>query len=122
MKVIIAGSRNIIDYGVHYVIEAVKESGFKITEEVCGMARGIDWCGKIWAEANEIPVKKFPANWKRYGKAAGPIRNKEMMEYADALIAIWDEKSRGTLDMINQMRAANKPVYVKIIKGTNKNG
>lgn len=115
MKIIIAGSRTITD--TKYLVEAMEEANFLITEIISGGARGVDKMGELFAEVMAIPLKLFPANWEKYGRNAGPIRNKQMMEYADALIAIWDEKSRGTLDMINQMRAANKKVYVKIVKG-----
>lgn len=91
---------------------AVVASGFTITEEVCGTARGADTLGKQWAEAHQIPVKEFPADWNQYGKAAGPIRNKQMMEYADAAIVfIWDN-SRGSANMIKQMKQANKPCFI----------
>lgn len=64
MKVIIAGSRGIVDYAVHYVIKAIKDSKFDVTEVVSGGARGIDWCGEQWAKANDVPIAKFPADWK----------------------------------------------------------
>jgi len=74
MKVIIAGSRDIVDNNI--VIEAIILAHFTITEVVCGLARGPDTLGKLWAQKNNIPVKEFPANWKMFGNSAGPIRNK----------------------------------------------
>lgn len=110
MKVIIAGSRKMQDYSL--VPLAVEASGFDITEEVCGEAAGADTFGALWAYKNDIPIKRFPADWKRYGNAAGPIRNGEMKEYADAaIIFIW-EGSRGSQDMLRKMQDAGKPVYV----------
>ena len=92
--------------------EAVKRSGFNITEEVCGMARGADMYGGKWARENGIPVKKFPANWDEHGKAAGPLRNKEMGDYADAaIIFIWDG-SRGSANMAAYMEKIGKPTYI----------
>ena len=111
MKVIIAGSRDIIDPGVIFPI--IERSPFEIDEVVCGMARGVDRMGRRWAIENGIPIKEFPANWGEYGNAAGPIRNGEMADYADALIAIWDGQSRGTADMISRMKIAEKPVWVQ---------
>ena len=87
-------------------------SNFDITEVVCGMARGADTLGRIWAETMELPVAKFPADWEKYGKAAGPIRNKQMADYADAAIVfIWDG-SRGSKNMIETMKKLNKPCFV----------
>lgn len=118
MKVIIAGSRNILNGVV--VREGIEESGFEITEIICGEAKGVDTLGKLWGKLYRIPVKSFTANWQKFGLSAGPRRNKQMAEYADALIAIWDGKSRGTLDMITQMRELKKKVYVKVVDNDNK--
>jgi hypothetical protein len=110
MKVIVAGSRE--GFVARNVFEAIKESGFTITEIVSGTARGVDKDGEYYAACRELPVKRFPADWDQYGKAAGHIRNKQMADYADALVAVWDGKSPGTKNMIETMKSLNKPVYV----------
>ena len=111
MKVIIAGSRNIEDYKL--VVDTIKRSGYSITEVVSGCAVGIDTLGEQWATANDIPIKRFPAQWHQYGpKRAGPIRNKEMAEYADAAVIIWDGESRGTRNMIENMVRRKKPYHI----------
>ena len=110
MKVIIAGSRKVEDYKL--VAEAMKRCNFKVTEVVSGCATGVDRMGETWARANNLPIKEMPANWYQHGKAAGPIRNREMAEYADAAVVIWDGKSRGTRNMINEMIRKNKPYYI----------
>lgn len=112
MKVIIAGSRSIEDQRL--VGEAIRSSGFDITEVCDGGANGVDCLGAVWARTNCIPVKTFLANWHEEGKAAGPIRNTKMAKYADALIAVWDGKSKGTQDMVAKMKDANKPVYLHL--------
>lgn len=108
MKTIIAGSRDITDYSL--VSEIIQNHD--ITEIVCGGARGVDAIGKAYGEANNIPVKMFPADWNLFGKSAGFRRNVQMAEYADRLIAVWDGKSVGTKNMIDYMRKINKPVSV----------
>lgn len=112
MKVIIAGSRHMPFSAYPLIEEAVRRSGFDVTEEVCGMAAGADTFGKKWAFSKGIPVKNFPADWDTYGKKAGPIRNGEMAEYADALIAFLWDGSRGTANMIKQMQNLGKPCYI----------
>lgn len=57
--------------------------------------------GEFWALHHDIPVKKFPADWGGLGKRAGYLRNEQMADYADALIAVWDGKSKGTKHMID---------------------
>ena len=71
-----------------------------ITEVVSGTAIGADSLGETWALQHNIPIKRFPAKWKRYGKSAGPIRNKQMAKYANALVLFWDGKSRGSANML----------------------
>ena len=98
MRVIIAGSRDITDYNL--VEEAVKESGITPTEIISGGARGVDRLGEQYAERNNLKCTVMPADWHKYGKRAGYIRNDRMAENADALIAVWDGKSKGTANMI----------------------
>lgn len=110
MKVIIAGSREITDQNV--VSQAIISSSFVVSEVVSGTARGVDQLGEKEALKLGIPIKQFPADWNRWGKAAGYYRNQEMAEYADALIAIWDGKSRGTKDTIERAEKAGIPVEI----------
>lgn len=112
MKVIIAGSRDLNkDFMVRDAIEA---SGFRITEVVCGMARGVDMVGHAWAKRNLVPVKEFYAQWKLLGRSAGYKRNVEMAMYADALIAVWDGSSRGTQHMINVAKEHGLDVFIYV--------
>lgn len=116
MKVIIAGGRDITDLGL--VAEAIYNSEFRITEVVSGGARGVDAIGEMYSRSvlQKEPTI-FPADWDKFGKAAGHVRNAEMAEYADALIAVWDGKSPGTKNMINTALAAGLKVYVHLKKG-----
>lgn len=114
MKVIIAGSRSIVDFSA--VANAAEKSTWKtdITEVVSGHARGVDRLGEQWARQNNLPIKVFKADWGKFGQRAGYLRNAQMADYADALIAIWDGKSSGTSDMVRQMQQRNKFVYIVI--------
>jgi hypothetical protein len=110
MKVIIAGSRGINDYSL--IVKAIWRSRYNITEVVSGTAAGVDRLGEQFAKENNIPIKKMPANWEHNGRAAGHIRNYQMAEYADAAIIVWDGKSPGTKNMIDNMVRMKKPYYV----------
>lgn len=83
MKLIIAGGR---DYQLtqddYTKLDTIKA---RVEVVVSGGATGADRCGEIWARRNKLPLKIFPADWKQYGKKAGPIRNMQMAEYADAV-------------------------------------
>lgn len=119
MKVIVAGSRNITDKNV--VGDAMQNSGWdiEVSEIVHGGARGVDSLAEFWAWLFKIKCKIFYPDWDKYGKAAGPIRNREMAKYADALVAIWDGKSRGTKNMIEEAKKRNLKIYIHTIGGLN---
>jgi hypothetical protein len=114
MKVIIAGGRDITDYSI--VKTAYVKSGFMATEIVSGGARGVDYLGEVLANNINISIKRFPADWNKYGKRAGPLRNLQMAEYADALVAVWDGESKGTANMIMQAREHKLDVFVYLTK------
>lgn len=111
MKTIIAGSRTFNK--IEYLVETLSDfKEWTITEVVSGCAKGVDTFGEIWAEGNNLPVKKFPANWNEYGKRAGPIRNEEMAKYANACIIFWDGNSKGTKNMIENAKKYGLKVMV----------
>lgn len=113
MKTIIAGSRDIEEY--EYVEQACRDCGWDVTSVVSGTARGADLLGEEYALKHELQLFQFPADWNKHGRAAGHIRNAEMANNADALIALWDGKSRGTENMINVARKKGLQVYVKMV-------
>lgn len=78
--------------------------------------QGIDRLGEIWADSNELITWRYPAKWKKQGRPAGPIRNKEMAKVGDALLLIWDGKSPGSKNMKFEMLKLKKPVYEVILK------
>lgn len=141
MKLIIAGSRTFdfslfnIDYFFNQIISLHKIP--KPKEIVCGCGgtkkekvsellekgqfasdRGVDLAGEIYGIQAKFPSgpKLIPADWTKNGKAAGPMRNREMAQYADQLLLIWDGNSRGSKNMKEEMEKLGKPVYEVILK------
>jgi hypothetical protein len=110
MRVIISGSRTVRDYNL--IVRAVEESGFQIDVVVSGRAEGVDRYGEEWAANHDVPVDEYPADWGAHGRSAGHIRNREMADNADALIAIWDGESRGTRNMIETAKRLGLRVHV----------
>jgi hypothetical protein len=121
MRVIIAGSRTIRDFSL--ICRAVEQFGpDRITQVVSGKQRskdkqtgeyyGADYLGERWAHEHNIPVRQFQAFWDAYGYSAGPRRNRQMADYADAAIVVWDGQSRGSSNMINEMRKVGKECLV----------
>lgn len=108
-RVIIAGSRQFNDYKL--MLNTLDELGVHLintidsVEIISGHAPGADMLGEKFAKAYGYPLKIFPADWSKYGKAAGPIRNEEMVKYASKadhgiLIAFPVGESRGTRNII----------------------
>ena len=115
-KVIIAGSRGFSNYKLlkekcnEYLREKRKEYNIII---ISGGARGADTLGEKYAQDEGFSLEVFPANWNKFGKSAGFIRNEQMAEIADALIAFWDGKSHGTKHMIEIME--DKKLLVRVV-------
>ena len=85
-------------------------------EIITGGAKGADALAKKYAQENDYALKEFRADWKRYRRGAGPVRNAEMLKYAltleNAIVAgFWDGKSRGTADMLQKARAKGVKTY-----------
>ena len=105
-RIIVAGGRDFTDYALLSETLDVILERYTLHEVqiVSGCCRGADALGEQYAREHGIPVVRFPADWQAYGKAAGPIRNRKMAEYAaecdGMLVAFWDGKSRGTASMI----------------------
>jgi hypothetical protein len=120
MKLIIAGSRSCTD--MNLLLEAIAslpEKGAEVTEVVCGMAKGADTLGYEWAKSKGIPIKEMPADWSKVeggiNFAAGMIRNRNMACYCgpdDMLIALWDGRSRGTANMIDEAHMRKMAVLI----------
>lgn len=82
------------------------------TVVVTGGARGVDTWAEIYAEHCGLTTLVFPAEWDKYGKGAGFIRNRLIVENADRVAAFWDGSSPGTANTIEIARQMGKPVEV----------
>ena len=112
-RVIIAGCRDFNNYDT--LVEAINEAPFAIGTILSGGASGVDALGERYAREKNLPLLIYKADWARYGRAAGPMRNRQMAENANALIALWDSSSPGTRSMIDIANTHNLAVFVKYI-------
>ncbi len=108
MKVAVIGSRSFTDYDL--VISILDE--FDISAVVSGGAKGADSLGEKYAIDNFIDTLIFKPDWKRYGRGAGFVRNKEIINNCDIVVAFWDGKSKGTKNSIDLARKQNKTVRI----------
>jgi hypothetical protein len=112
VRVIIAGGRDFADYPALCAACDLALSRQPAVEVVSGTAKGADALGERYARERGHGLRQFPADWDTHGKAAGYRRNAEMAAYAEALIAFWDGKSRGTKHMIDLAHRAGLKVKV----------
>lgn len=111
MKVIIAGSRTCDDKKI--IWGALDNSKFEITELISGGAIGVDRIGEDWAKSKKIPVTIYRPHYGVENPRYAPLlRNTDMAQNGDALIAIWKNKTRGTAHMIQCMKDLGKPIEI----------
>lgn len=124
-RIIIAGTRTFDDYALLRktmcnLFGHVPPSQMEVMSGHC--LTGADHYGEVFAKRNGIRLTLFPADWKKYGKAAGPVRNRQMAEYAAPdgyCVIFWDGKSRGSRNMIAEAKKAG--VKTVIVMYENKN-
>lgn len=112
LRVLVCGSRHYKDSEkVHFFI---KRMGISLL--IVGGCRGADWLAVQAAQVYGIPFVEYPADWGRYGRAAGPIRNEKMLREGrpEFVLAFHENirESRGTLDMLSRARRADIPFEV----------
>ncbi len=112
MKVAIVGSINFTNYElVKKYLDSIKINEIA-TYIISGGAKGVDTLAQRYAKENGIEMLVFKAEWDKYGKSAGFVRNEKMIRNSDIVIAIWDGVSRGTKNSINWASKLKKPLYV----------
>lgn len=109
MKVAIVGSRNFSALSLVSDFVSALPEDFVI---VSGGAAGVDRTAENAAKKRGMKTEIYLADWNRLGKAAGMIRNTDIVKACDILIAFWDGKSRGTQDSIIKACKAKKHVYI----------
>lgn len=114
MKVAIVGSRNFNNYKtfIEFMNTTITENNIDIDLIISGGARGADSFGYNYAVSKGIPTKIYKPEWDKYGKAAGFIRNKYIIDDCDICIAFWDGVSHGTKHDIDLCKQQNKKCYI----------
>ena len=118
IRIVVAGCRDYDNYeeAKQYIDQCILR--IRNTNKIIilsGCAKGADSIGERYALENGFEIERYPAEWKAYGKKAGPIRNRKMAEVCDLVICFWDGKSRGTKSMISCAEKLGKTVFVKRI-------
>lgn len=119
MKIIVCGSRSETDYDkIARVLDKVHaDKGLTCVVNGACPYGGVDNLAQIWAKTHEVMYIGVPAEWKKHGKAAGPIRNKRMLdEHPDAAAVIAFPGGDGTADMIKQATVRGVKVWEPLKK------
>jgi len=103
-RLVICGSRTFEDYG-KFEKELNKQiEGLKVDLILSGGCRGVDAMAKNYAQLNGYEHKELKANWRRFGRGAGPMRNTELAKQGTSTIGFWDGESKGTYDMLKKAK------------------
>lgn len=111
-QVVIAGGRDFSDYQLLCQKCDIFFRDKTPTAIISGMARGADSLGVQYAQEHGIQIMQFPADWAGLGKRAGMVRNLQMLDVADAVIAFWNGVSRGTGHMVSEAKKRGLPLRV----------
>lgn len=118
LNLIIAGSRDWKSYSVlkdatnEILTDIYYKLPFNSVQVISGTAKGADLLGEQYACEYNFSIKRFPADWDKYGKKAGYMRNVEMANNANACIVFWDGKSKGSQHMIDIAKEHDLVLYV----------
>lgn len=108
-KVGVVGSRSFTDY---CLMESVLDNISSISKIISGGAIGADKLAERYAKEHDISLVIFKLDWNTYGKSAGVIRNKTIVENSDAIVAFWDGESKGTQHTINIAKDSGKNINI----------
>ena len=116
-RIVIAGSRGFEDYALlEQTLDHILDEQTDTIELVSGHAKGADLLAEQYAKENNLPIHIIKPDWKTYGRAAGPIRNRQMLDYAKEesplVVAFWDSQSKGTRNTIETARSLGIPVEI----------
>lgn len=114
MILAIVGSRSFDDYDAleKFVVDTTGSEGIEITGIVSGGAKGADTLARLFAYRHGYPLTEHKPDWKTFGKRAGFIRNKTIIQECDVCFAFWDGESHGTKHDIELCKKYDKPCYV----------
>lgn len=111
MRVLVCGGRDFTDKESAFAILDAYHSTIPITQIIEGGALGADRIGRDWAVANGVPHQTFPADWERYGRSAGPVRNQQMLDEGKPDFVLAFPGGKGTANMVKLSKAAKIPTF-----------
>jgi hypothetical protein len=115
MKLAVIGSRTFTDYELLHKVILTNYKINDISEIISGGAIGADTLAECFAKQYSIKLTVLKPDWKKHGRCAGLLRNKDIINEATHVIAFWDGKSHGTKNSIDIANKLNKPIIIQKI-------
>ncbi len=117
-RLLVAGSRTFHTWPLGQVEDMLNQASYALDRTfdvvIHGGAKGVDQIAGLWASHKGYPVTVYPARWDIYGRRAGYIRNKIMVDLAEAALVVWDGKSKGTKHTMDLAVAAGLPLVIVV--------
>ena len=118
MRIVIGGCRDFCNYTLFcehmdHVLAFIDDKNITILSGHCS---GVDTMAEEYAKQHNLTLEIHPAQWQKFGRAAGPIRNREMVERADFVITFWDGQSKGTKSLIELAKKNRKSIKIFYIR------
>lgn len=111
MRVLVFGGRDFHNERLAFKALDLLHKKYKFTCVIDGCAKGADTLGYRWAKRKGLATERYPANWAKYGRAAGPIRNRQMAEEGKPDIGVAFPGGRGTANMKEQLKKLGIPIH-----------
>lgn len=119
-RVLVCGGRDFNDRAMLYSVLDMGHEANPIVDIIHGAAQGADLLAAEWAKARGVNAKAFPPDWNAHGKAAGPIRNRQMLSIGKPHIVLAFPGGAGTRNMVEQALGANVPTIIVTKNGQTK--
>lgn len=114
MRVVVFGGRDFHNERLAFKALDILHRKYRFTCVIDGMAKGADTLGYRWAKRHGVPTERYPANWAKFGRAAGPIRNRQMIEEGKPQLGVAFPGGKGTTNMKEQLKRNGIPVQVVV--------
>lgn len=113
MRLAVVGSRSFRDYTDLEKTLSFIHKKVPITRIISGGAKGADSLAEQWARENSVDTQVFIPDWETYGKRAGFLRNKQIVDYSEAVVVFWDGKSKGSQHSMKLAKEQGKSVLIR---------
>ena len=110
-RILVTGGRGYADQALLFGVLDMQAEQSHVGAIIQGGAEGADRLARLWCHSRMVRYDNYPAEWRKHGKAAGPIRNQQMIDEGRPTMVFAFPGGRGTADMVRRAKAAGVPVH-----------